>query len=131
TAAQGPTTTAGGQARGTTSTTAGATGSPGGPAGAASTGGASDTGVTATEIRVGWVGTLSGPVPGLFRGALIGTNAFFNYLNSQGGLMGRQVKVLPADDALDSGKNRAAHLQLKDKVFSFVGSFSVNDDGGA
>src|SRR2546421_650543 len=49
----------------------------------------------------------------------------------QGGLGRGRARGLPADDALDSGKNRAAHLQLKDKVFAFVGSFSVNDDGGA
>ncbi|MER3453229.1 MAG: hypothetical protein C4344_06240 [Acidimicrobiia bacterium] len=69
-------------------------------------------------------------MPGLFRGALIGTQAFMAYQNSQGGLFGRRIRVLPADDALDSGKNRAGHLQLKDQVLAFVGSFSVNDDGG-
>ena len=90
-----------------------------------------EVGVTPTEIRLGWVGTLTGPVPGLFRGALIGMQAFANYQNSQGGLSGRQLKVLSADDALDSGKNRAAHLELANKVFAFVGSFSINDDGGA
>lgn len=96
-----------------------------------SQGGATDVGVTATEIRLGWVGTLTGPVPGIFRGALAGTQAWVQYQNSQGGLMGRKLSLVPADDALDSGKNRAAHLQLKDKVFSFVGSFSITDDGGA
>jgi branched-chain amino acid transport system substrate-binding protein len=96
-----------------------------------SSGGATDVGVTPSEIRVGWVGTITGPQPGLFRGALIGTQAWANYQNSQGGLMGRKITVVSGDDALDSGKNRAAYLQLKDKVFSFVGSFSINDDGGA
>ena len=108
----------------------------GAPAGGAqgqnvSTGGATDVGVTPTEIRIGWVGTLTGPQPGLFKGALIGIQAWANYQNSRGGLMGRKITVLSGDDALDSGKNRAAHLQLKDKVFAFVGSFSINDDGGA
>lgn len=96
-----------------------------------SSGGATDVGVTPSEIRVGWVGTITGPQPGLFRGALIGTQAWANYQNSQGGLMGRKITVVSGDDALDSGKNRAAYLQLKDKVFAFVGSFSINDDGGA
>jgi ABC-type branched-subunit amino acid transport system substrate-binding protein len=100
-------------------------------AAATSTGGATDVGVTPTEIRIGNVSTLTGPVPGLFRGALIGTQAFAAYQNSRGGLFGRQLRVLSGDDQLDSGKNRAAHLQLKDQVFGFVGSFSVSDDGGA
>jgi len=93
-------------------------------------GGATAVGVSTNEIKVGWVGTLTGPVPGLFRGALIGTEAAMAYQNSLGGIYGRRIRVLPGDDALDSGRNRAAHLQLKDQVFSFVGSFSVNDDGG-
>jgi ABC-type branched-subunit amino acid transport system substrate-binding protein len=93
-------------------------------------GGATDIGLSATELKVGWVGTLSGPVPGLFRGALVGTQAAMAYQNSLGGVFGRKLKVQVADDAFDSGRNRAGHLQLKDSVFSFVGSFSVNDDGG-
>jgi ABC-type branched-subunit amino acid transport system substrate-binding protein len=135
---------AGGAGAGATGS-GGAVGASGGPASAAGgsiggaaakapsggNGGATDVGITATEIRVGWVGTLTGPVPGLFRGALIGTQAYAAYLNSKGGLFGRRIRVLAGDDALDSGKNRAAHLQLKDKVFAFVGSFSVSDDGGA
>jgi ABC-type branched-subunit amino acid transport system substrate-binding protein len=126
-------TTAGGDTGGTTSGGDTATGGTDtGTAGPVkSAGGATDVGVTASEIRLGWVGTLTGPVPGIFRGALVGTQAWINYQNSQGGLMGRQLRLVPADDALDSGKNRAAHLQLKDKVFSFVGSFSITDDGGA
>jgi ABC-type branched-subunit amino acid transport system substrate-binding protein len=100
-------------------------------AGTRSVGGATDIGVTASEIRIGNVSTLTGPVPGLFRGALIGTQAFAAYQNSKGGLFGRQLRVLSGDDQLDSGKNRGAHLNLKDQVFAFVGSFSVSDDGGA
>src|SRR5207244_9224743 len=114
-------------AAGATTTTA-----AGGSAKAAnvSTGGATDVGVTDTQINLGWVGTLTGPVPGIFRGALVGTNAFLNYQNSKGGVMGRQLKLLPGGDALDSGQNRAADLQWKDQVFSFVGSFPIRDGGG-
>ena len=116
---------------GGTGTSGGSGGQQGGATRMQSQGGATDVGVTETEIRLGWVGTLTGPVPGIFRGALAGTQAWVQYQNSQGGLMGRKLTLVPADDALDSGKNRAAHLQLKDKVFSFVGSFSITDDGGA
>jgi ABC-type branched-subunit amino acid transport system substrate-binding protein len=125
-----------GTGSGGTATGPGGAGGAGGSGGPTATlppggnGGATDVGVTASEIKVGWVGTLTGPVPGLFRGALIGTQAFTAYQNSQGGLFGRRIRVVPADDALDSGKNRAGHLQLKDQVFAFVGSFSVVDDGG-
>jgi ABC-type branched-subunit amino acid transport system substrate-binding protein len=111
--------------------TAGGAPGAGAAAGQVSSGGATDVGVTPSEIRLGWVGTLTGPQPGLFRGALIGTQAWAAYQNSQGGLMGRKITVASGDDGLDSGRNRAAYLSLKDKVFSFVGSFSINDDGGA
>jgi ABC-type branched-subunit amino acid transport system substrate-binding protein len=94
-------------------------------------GGATDVGVTATEIRVGNVSTLTGPVPGLFRGALVGTQAFAAYQNSLGGVHGRKLVVVSADDRLDDGANKSKHLELSNKVFAFVGSFSVNDAGGA
>jgi len=110
------------------SATGGGGRAPGAPAGG--NGGATDVGLTEREMRLGWVGTLTGPVPGLFRGALAGVQAYAQYQNSRGGLFGRSIKIEAADDSLDSGKNRAGHLQLKDKVFAFVGSFSVTDDGG-
>ncbi|WP_436795848.1 ABC transporter substrate-binding protein [Actinospongicola halichondriae] len=90
-------------------------------------GGATDVGVTATEITLGNVSTLSGPVPGLFRGALVGTQAAYAYQNSQGGLFGRTFKVVSGDDNFDAGQNRSRHKELKDKVFAFSGSFSLSD----
>ena len=98
---------------------------PGAPPGG--NGGNTDVGVTATEVRVGNVSTLGGPVPGLFRGALVGTQAFFAYQNSIGGLYGRKFNVISADDNFDSGTNRSKTKELQDKVFSFVGSFSLFD----
>lgn len=90
-------------------------------------GGATDVGVTATEITLGNVSTLSGPVPGLFRGALVGTQAAYAYQNSLGGLFGRTFKVVSGDDNFDAGQNRSRHKELKDKVFGFSGSFSLSD----
>jgi ABC-type branched-subunit amino acid transport system substrate-binding protein len=101
------------------------------PAPAGGNGGATDVGVTPTQISVGNVATLSGPVPGLFRGALVGTQAFFAYQNSKGGLYGRQFKVISGDDNFDTGKNRSAHKAIKDQVFAFVGSFSLFDGASA
>jgi ABC-type branched-subunit amino acid transport system substrate-binding protein len=94
-------------------------------------GGATDIGITEDRIIIGNVSTLSGPVPGLFRGALVGVQAWAAMVNSQGGIDGRLIEVRSGDDALDSGRNKAQHLALKNEVFAFVGSFSVTDDGGA
>ena len=102
---------------------------PGAPPGG--NGGATDVAVTATEVKLGNVSTLGGPVPGLFRGALVGTQAYFAYQNSIGGLFGRKFTIVSADDNFDSGANRSKVKELQDKVFGFVGSFSLFDGAGA
>jgi ABC-type branched-subunit amino acid transport system substrate-binding protein len=111
--------------------TGGATGSATGAAAGGDNGGATDVGVTATEIRIGNVSTLSGPVPGLFQGAVVGTLAYAAYQNSLGGIHGRMLKVDPRDDGLDTGQNRAQTADLAAHAFALAGSVSVNDSGGA
>jgi ABC-type branched-subunit amino acid transport system substrate-binding protein len=112
----------------------GASGGGGGATGASSAsgnGGATDVGVTGNSITVGNVSDLSGPVPGLFQGGPYGTQAYFNYVNSQGGVYGRQLKLAGADDALACNQNEAAYQSQVDKVFAFVGSWSLDDYCGA
>jgi ABC-type branched-subunit amino acid transport system substrate-binding protein len=92
---------------------------------------ASDIGITETEITLGNVATLTGPVPGLFAGSPAGTEAFFEYVNSLGGVYGRTLKLEVGDDALDCNRNQSAHEELQESVFAFVGSFSVYDNCGA
>ena len=117
-----------GAARGTTT---GGTAGGSGAAPAGGNGGATDVGVTATSIDLGAVTTLSGPVPGLFSGDVYGAQAYFAYVNSQGGIFGRQLKLEVADDQLDCGQNRAQHLAQADHVFSWVSSLSLYDNCGA
>ena len=93
-------------------------------------GGATDVGVTANEILLGNVSTLSGPVPGLFQGAVLGAQAVVAYQNSKGGLVGRQIKLDARDDQFDTGQNRAQTVELAGKAFAFLGSFSLFDDAG-
>jgi ABC-type branched-subunit amino acid transport system substrate-binding protein len=101
---------------------------PGAAAPAGGNGGATDVGVTATSITLGNVSTLTGPVPGIFQGAVIGTQAAVAYLNSQGGINGRQFKLDVRDDQFDTGQNRAQTIDLIGKSFAFAGSFSLYDD---
>jgi ABC-type branched-subunit amino acid transport system substrate-binding protein len=112
-----------GPSAGTPTTAAAATAAPAG-----GNGGATDVGVTANQITLGNVSTLSGPVPGLFQGAVLGTQAVIAYQNSQGGMFGRKFKLDARDDQFDTGQNRAATDDLLNKVFAFVGSFSLYDD---
>jgi ABC-type branched-subunit amino acid transport system substrate-binding protein len=119
------------------STTSGSTTGSSGTTGPAATvppggnGGATDVGVTADAITLGNVATLTGPVPGLFKGAVVGTEAFLAYQNSLGGVYGRQLKLKVGDDRLSADENRAQIIQLTPQVLAFVGSFSVYDDAGA
>jgi ABC-type branched-subunit amino acid transport system substrate-binding protein len=115
----------------TTGATTGGTSTAGAPAPAGGNGGATDVGVTATSITLGNVADLSGPVPGLFEGAVIGTQAYFAKINSEGGIYGRQLKLAIGDGQLDCGQNKARTEGLVPKVFAFVGSFSLYDDCGA
>jgi ABC-type branched-subunit amino acid transport system substrate-binding protein len=94
-------------------------------------GGATDKGVTSSSILLGNVSDLSGPQPGLFKTAVAGTNAYLAYVNSQGGLFGRQLKISVADSQTSCDGDRAGHEQNVDKVFAFAGSFSLFDQCGA
>ncbi len=97
--------------------------------GAANT--ASDVGVTPTQITLGNVAVLSGPVPGLFQGSPYAVDAYFNYINSQGGVFGRKLVLKSGDDALTCSLNQSVTQELSTQVFAFVGSFSVLDSCGA
>jgi ABC-type branched-subunit amino acid transport system substrate-binding protein len=105
-----------------------ATATPAAPAGG--NGGATDVGVTASSIDLGLVTTLTGPVPGLFQGAVIGAQAFVAYANSQGGIFGRKLRLTVRDDQFDTGQNRTVTTELAGKVTAFLGSFSTYDDAG-
>lgn len=93
--------------------------------------GGSEVGVTDTQVTVGNVSIMSGPVPGFGKTSQSAVRAYVNYINSQGGVCGRQLKLETADDRFDGGANRAEHERLKSRVFAFVGGLSVVDDGGA
>ena len=101
------------------------------PAPAGGNGGATDIGVTATTITLGHVSDLSGPQPGLFQTAVNGTNAYIAYVNSQGGLYGRKLKIAVSDAQTSCEGDRSGHQALVGKVFAFAGSFSLFDSCGA
>jgi len=48
-----------------------------------------------------------GSVPGLFQGAPYGVEAYFDYINSKGGVNGRQLKVDSYDDAFSGQSNES------------------------
>ncbi|TMK85013.1 MAG: hypothetical protein E6G57_14275 [Actinobacteria bacterium] len=123
---------AGGAAGGSTSKSGGGTAQAQGAASSCgASGGNTDVGVTGNSITLANVSLLTGPVPGLFKGAKDGTQAFFNYQNSLGGVCGRKLQLDARDDQFDANQNKAQYQDAIGKDFGFVGSFSVVDEGGA
>ena len=64
-------------------------------------------GVTSSTIDVGNVATVTGPVPGLFEGAQVGTEAYFAYIDSLGGVGGRKLVLKTGDDAYSCSQNQS------------------------
>jgi ABC-type branched-subunit amino acid transport system substrate-binding protein len=94
-------------------------------------GGATDVGVTGNSITIGNITSISGVAPGLTQSAQNATEAFAAYVNSQGGICGRQLKVQTFDDGNDAGQNAADASQACKSDFALVGSASGFDNGGA
>ncbi len=125
---------------GTTGNTGGATGGNGGTTGnngggTTNTGGGgncpklgSDPGLSGNTITIGTIADLTGPVNGLFQGAVQGMQSFANYINSTGGICGYQLKVDQADDGTNCSQNQSDANDLGSKVFAFVGTFSLYDN---
>lgn len=93
--------------------------------------GSTDPGVSDTEIKLGNISTITGPIPGFGESGRSGARAYFNYINqTRGGACGRKLTLVESDDRLDAGTNRAEMERLKNQVFGFVGDTTVVDDGG-
>ncbi|MEX2292465.1 MAG: ABC transporter substrate-binding protein [Acidimicrobiales bacterium] len=107
---------------GTGGTSSGATCTPGS---------ATSIGVTPTEIKVGNVSQITGLVPGFAQTSVNGVKAYFNMINSQGGVCGRKLTLLTADDRFQSATNRAETEKMAGQAVALVGDLSVVDDGGA
>jgi ABC-type branched-subunit amino acid transport system substrate-binding protein len=85
------------------------------------------TGLTPTRVLIGNVSTLSG---GLFRGALIGTQAYADYVNSRGGVGARNLVVDSYDDGFTGALNKQYTAEASDRDFALVGGFSLEDSFG-
>ncbi|MGC2780400.1 MAG: ABC transporter substrate-binding protein, partial [Bradyrhizobium sp.] len=82
-------------------------------------------GVTQSEIKFGMVIPYGGPVKESGRLLKIGVEAAFNRSNEAGGISGRMLKLVTADDGYDPARTLDAMKQLYDKeqVFGFICNF--------
>ncbi len=79
-------------------------------------------GVTATEIKLGAWMPLTGPVAIIGVPQRAGSDAYFNLLNSQGGIKGRKISYLVEDNAYNPQRTVAAARKLisSDNVLAIV-----------
>ena len=86
-----------------------------------------ETGVSATEIKLGITLPMTGAAaPGYNKlpGAM---QAYFDYVNSNGGVNGRKIKLVVKDDGYlpTLAVAKTNELILKDKVFAVVGALGT------
>lgn len=81
-------------------------------------------GVTDSEIRFGISAAFSGPAKELGQNMKRGIEAAFNAANDAGGIFGRRLRLIAADDGYET--SRAAltmkHLYEKEQVFGVIGN---------
>jgi len=89
----------------------------------ATTGWAAEPGVTDKTIKVGVLGSLTGPLAIFGTGNLAGATIAFEEANAAGGIHGRQIEWVSLDDESSPPKGIAAFKRLADqeKVFAVFG----------
>ncbi|MCU1602105.1 MAG: hypothetical protein JWO22_2814 [Frankiales bacterium] len=86
-----------------------------------------DHGLTGTPVLLGNVVDLTGPIPGLFKGAREATEAYVDKINSSGGLNGHPVKLVEGDSQTTCNGAAAAWGKVMPQVQAMVGSISGLD----
>jgi ABC-type branched-subunit amino acid transport system substrate-binding protein len=81
-------------------------------------------GVTDTEIRFGMAAPFSGSAKELGRQMKLGIDTTFSVINAAGGINGRKLRLIAADDGYEPTRTADAMKQLfeKDEVFGILGN---------
>jgi branched-chain amino acid transport system substrate-binding protein len=90
---------------------------------------ASDPGVTPTSILLGATTPLSGPAAA-YASVARGANAYFQYVNSRGGVLGRKITYTYLDDAYNPASTVQQTRQLveQDHVFAIFTSLGTEQN---
>ncbi|PVY97489.1 ABC transporter substrate-binding protein [Actinomycetospora cinnamomea] len=94
-------------------------------------GGASDVGVTPTSIKVGAHFPLTGVAAPGYSEIPTGTRAYFDWVNANGGVNGRQIEYIFRDDAYTPTQTTQVvnELVLRDQVFAVTGGLGTATHG--
>jgi ABC-type branched-subunit amino acid transport system substrate-binding protein len=84
---------------------------------------AEEQGISGNEIVIGMSNALTGPASALGIGVKNGALAYFNKVNSSGGINGRKIKVVSYDDGYEPKQTVETTNKLisQDKVFALLG----------
>jgi len=77
-------------------------------------------GVSDDEVVIGWTTPLSGPAA-LWGVTGLGGKAWADYINDNGGIHGRKIKVIMKDDGYNPARALANLRQMKSQVFAVCG----------
>src|SRR5882672_1762965 len=90
-------------------------------------------GVTAKSVLLGQSAAFSGPAAQLGIQMNIGTKAYFDYVNAQGGVHGRKIELRTRDDKYEANlcvENTKKFIE-EDKVFALVSYVGTPTTGAA
>lgn len=87
---------------------------------------ADSTGVTDTNVKIGFVGSMTGPAAIWGSGNMAGATLAFEEANAAGGVNGRKIEFITVDDETSAPKGIAGFNRLvnSDKVFAVFGPSS-------
>jgi ABC-type branched-subunit amino acid transport system substrate-binding protein len=87
----------------------------------------SDVGVTATTIKIGTHMPLTGVAAPGYSEIPTGAKAYFDYVNANGGVHGRQIEYIYKDDAYNPTQTSSVvnELVLQDQVFAILGGLGT------
>ena len=81
---------------------------------------ASDTGITPTTIKIGYITSQTGVAASSFKGGDQGALARIKLQNAQGGIDGRKIELVARDDGAGNTKTQAQDLVENEKVFAVI-----------
>ncbi|MEW6614212.1 MAG: ABC transporter substrate-binding protein [Thermodesulfobacteriota bacterium] len=86
-------------------------------------------GVTESTIQVGAIWDMTGPVAGIMIPIVDGIRTYTRYVNDQGGINGRKIKLILEDDRYSIPMAVAAFKKLlfRDKIFTLLGPGSSGE----
>ncbi|MCO1660446.1 ABC transporter substrate-binding protein [Pseudonocardia humida] len=88
---------------------------------------ASDVGITETTVKVGAHFPLTGVAAPGYADIPTGTKAYFDYVNANGGVNGRQIEYVYKDDAYNPTQTSQVtnELVLQDQIFAMLGGLGT------